>query len=305
MVAEAMVVRGASIRRVASQLGVTEGALRYRLQQRKTGPVRDGRAGKSTLVDGYEEAVEAILREYEDVRVTGSGRPAQARRVYEALAQDYEYRGSYRAVVRHLRRRYGLPPVRALRRVETPPGVQAQHDWFEEKVGVGGALCVLYFLVGVLSHSRARFCWVSRSCDQLAWSGSTISRRGWRAARGLRRAFRASEQFGLSNNSSQTVWSEPSKLATGRNTQPRRRGPRSSGPSRARPRWPRRAIDPSVVVVAVPTSRDKCARPAVPEEAVHPVRRKASTRSGACRPLGAKRRWSDQASLGRVDFGRA
>jgi transposase len=169
MVAEAMVVRGASIRKVASQLGVTEGALRYRLQQRKSGPVQDGRAGKPTLVDGYEEAVESILREYEDVRVTGRGRPAQARCVYEALTRDYGYRGSYRAVVRHLRRRYGLPPVRALRRVETPPGVQAQHDWFEEKVGVGGAGCVLYFLVGVLSHSRARFCWVSRSCDQLAW----------------------------------------------------------------------------------------------------------------------------------------
>jgi transposase len=169
MVAQAMVGRGTSVRRVAQQMGVTEGALRYRLKKRTQGEQPDGRAKKATSVDGYEEAVEAILERLGDARVSGEGRPAQARLVYEALARDHGFRGSYRSVVRHLARRYGKPAVRALRRVETPPGVQAQHDWWEERVEVGGVRVLLYFLVGVLSHSRARFCWVSRGCDQLAW----------------------------------------------------------------------------------------------------------------------------------------
>lgn len=170
MVAQAMVGRGTSVRRVAKQMGVTEGALRYRLKKRAAGEAADGRAKKATALDGYEDAVEAILERLGDTRVSGGeGRPAQARLVYEALARDHAFRGSYRSVVRHLARRYGKPRVRALRRVETPPGVQAQHDWWEEWVRVGGVRVLLYFLVGVLSHSRARFCWVSRACDQLAW----------------------------------------------------------------------------------------------------------------------------------------
>jgi len=83
--------------------------------------------------------------------------------------RDHKYRGSYRAVVRHLGRRYGTPKVRALRRVETPPGVQAQHDWFEIRVPVGAKRRKVQALVGTLSHSRARFCWVSRDQSQLAW----------------------------------------------------------------------------------------------------------------------------------------
>ena len=170
MAAQAMVARGTSVRRVARQMGVTEGALRYRLKKRAQAEQPDGRSRKATSLDGYAEAVHAILERLGDARVSdGQGRPVQARLVYEALARDHGYAGSYRAVVRHLARRYGKPRVRALRRVETPAGVQAQHDWWEERVVVGGVRVLLYFLVGVLSHSRARFCWVSRGCDQLAW----------------------------------------------------------------------------------------------------------------------------------------
>lgn len=170
MVAQAMVSRGTSMRQVAQQMGMTEGALRYRLKKRTQGEQPDGRAKKATSVDGYEEAVQVILERLGDARVSGGeGRPAQARLVYEALARDHGFRGSYRSVVRHLGRRYGKPRVRALRRVETPAGVQAQHDWWEERVTVGRVRVLLYFLVGVLSHSRARFCWASPRCDQLAW----------------------------------------------------------------------------------------------------------------------------------------
>jgi transposase len=171
MAAEAMVVRGTSVRRVAEQMGVTEGALRYRLKRRAEGEKPDGRARKSTSVDGFEGAIDAVLERLGDRRLQGEddARPVQVRLVYEALVRDYDYPGSYKAVARYLSRRFGKARIRALRRVETPPGVQAQHDWFEERVWLGGACVVLYFLVGVLSSSRARFCWASRQCDQLAW----------------------------------------------------------------------------------------------------------------------------------------
>ncbi len=72
-------------------------------------------------------------------------------------------------MVRYLRRKYGTPKVRALRRVETPAGVQAQHDWFEVRTPIGRRRERLQVLTGTLSHSRARFSWVSRDQTQLAW----------------------------------------------------------------------------------------------------------------------------------------
>lgn len=175
MVASHMVQQGTSIRQVARQMGVSEGALRYRLRQRAEAPRSDGRVGQPTATDGYEEAVRAILEGADDARVTGRGRPMQAQRVYETLVRDYGYGGSYQGVVRHLRRAFGVPRRRALRRVETPPGVQAQHDWFAVGTTVAGERVQLPVLVGTLSHSRARFVWVSRTADQLAWQSGHLA----------------------------------------------------------------------------------------------------------------------------------
>jgi transposase len=171
MVAKGMKERGTSVRQLAKQLEVTEGALRYRLKKlEEEGPeAPDGRATQATALDGYEEAVRRVQERLEDGRLTGEGRPCQVRQIYDVLVRDYGYRGSYKAVVRHLNRRYGKPKMRALRRVETPPGVQAQHDWFEVRVPIGRKRRRIQALVGTLSHSRARFCWVSRDQSQLAW----------------------------------------------------------------------------------------------------------------------------------------
>jgi transposase len=176
MVSEQMVQKDVSIRQIARQLGVTEGALRYHFRKRAEGrDGEDGRREQPTAVDGFEEAIDAILERLECRRVTGEGRPAQARTVYELLGRDYGYSGSYRGVVRHLRRRYGVPPVRAYRRVETPPGVQAQHDWFEAYTRIRGQETEVQALVGTLSHSRGRFCWVSRNATQLAWHAGHLA----------------------------------------------------------------------------------------------------------------------------------
>lgn len=168
MVAKEMKDRGASVRQLARQLGVSEGALRYRLKRAGESGV-DGRAQQPTALDGYEEIVEAVQQQLGDGRLTGEGRPCQVRAIYEILVRDHRYTGSYQAVVRHLRRRHGQPWIRALRRVETPPGVQAQHDWFEEPVPIGTKKRRLHFLVGALSSSRARFTWASPDQGQLAW----------------------------------------------------------------------------------------------------------------------------------------
>ena len=161
--------RGASVRGLARDLGVTEGAVRYRLKQLGASGRPDGRRRKPTALDGYEEAVGAIQKRLGDGRLTGEGRPCQVRLIYEVLVRDHGYAGSYQAVVRYLRRKHGPPRVRAIRRVETPPGVQAQHDWFEERVPIGTRRVELGLLLGTLSYSRARFCWPSEDQTQLSW----------------------------------------------------------------------------------------------------------------------------------------
>lgn len=167
MVSQGMKERGTSLRQIAKQMGVTEGALRYRLKA--VGRRSDGRAEQRTALDEHEEAVLAIQQRLGDGRLTGEGRPSQARQIYEALIRDHGYRGSYQAVVRYLGRLYGKPKARAVRRVETPAGVQAQHDWFHTRAPIGAKTTELRALVGTLSHSRARFCWLSEDESQLAW----------------------------------------------------------------------------------------------------------------------------------------
>ncbi len=180
-VAKGMKERGTSVRQLAKQLGVTEGALRYRLAKARE-RTADGRAHQPTAMDGYEEAVVAIQERLNDGRLREDwGRPCQVREIYDALVREHGYRGSYQAVVRHLRRRHGRPKVRALRRVETPPGVQAQHDWFEVRVPIGGKRRKVQAFVGTLSHSRARLCWASWDQGQLAWHTGHLElfRRYW------------------------------------------------------------------------------------------------------------------------------
>ena len=166
---------GTSVRKLSLQVGVTEGALRYRLRQQRLGDRRDRRAEQPTAVDGYEEVVVEIQRALGDGRLTGVGRPVEAREIFELLCRDHGYRGSCQAVVRHLRRRYGVPRQRAYRRVETAPGVQAQHDWFELWVPLARKRRKLKVLLGTLSHSRAKFCWPSESDDLLSWQAGHLA----------------------------------------------------------------------------------------------------------------------------------
>jgi transposase len=51
--------------------------------------------------------------------------------LYAWLVAEHDYTGSLRSVERFVRAHYPRPRVRARRRVETPPGAQAQADWAE------------------------------------------------------------------------------------------------------------------------------------------------------------------------------
>jgi transposase len=156
-------------RAAASALGVTEGALRYRRRRLQSDgrPRRDRRADQPTACAGYEAAIAAVLEAL--APTAPADRPVSGPLVYEALVADHGYRGSYPALVRYLRRLRGVPPVRAVRRVETPPGMQAQHDWFTEPVELAGGRVSVYGLLGTLSHSRGSALWLGRRMTQLAW----------------------------------------------------------------------------------------------------------------------------------------
>ena len=168
MIAQEMIARDASIRDVAGKLGVDESTLRYRLKRPLDAP--DGRRERETALDGWADVVTGVLQRFGDARVrAGSTTRCPARVVFDVLVREFAFPGSYQAVRRHLHRTYGAAPVQAIRRVETPAGVQAQHDWFEWEGVVAAERCTLYGLIGTLSFSRATFVWVSRSMTQLAW----------------------------------------------------------------------------------------------------------------------------------------
>lgn len=168
MIAREMMARDTSQRAAAAHLGVDESTLRYRLSRAADAP--DGRRVRPSALDGWEDAVTAVLTGLGDGRVVPGGTErAQAQVVHAVLVREHRFPGSYQAVRRYLHRTYPAVPVQAQRRVETPAGVQAQHDWFEWPATIDGTRRSMYGLIGTLSHSRATFVWVSTSMSQLAW----------------------------------------------------------------------------------------------------------------------------------------
>jgi transposase len=162
--------RGRSQRQTAQLLGVSEGAVRYHLRRTRDGAV-DGRQKPSRIEQ--LDLVEAVAHWWLDqVEILGPQRPPSVQLLYEFLSAEYGYCGSYKSVRKFVRARYGRPPIRPFRRIETPPGAQSQSDWGEfRRVDLGDAdgPTTVYAFVMVLSHSRKEAVVWSRSMDQLAW----------------------------------------------------------------------------------------------------------------------------------------
>ena len=148
--------------------GCDESTVRYHLKRRAEG-AEDGRRRQPEAVGGYRERAEAWIEEQRE-RVASGSRPEAIRRLYEELV-DEGYEGSYKAVVRFVRRRMVRPVVRPVRRVEVRPGTLAQVDWGERKVWIEelGGPVRLYAFVMVLAASRRRAVVWSPSKDLVSW----------------------------------------------------------------------------------------------------------------------------------------
>jgi transposase len=154
--------QGHSQSAVARLLGVTEGAVRYHRKRRQAGSV-DGRTRQDFKVSPYAEAV-AHWREQQ------KGERINLAALHAWLRREHGYEGSLRSVQRYWIRTFPAPRIRARRRVETPPGAQAQVDWAEfRNVVLGHELVDLVALIVTLSWSRKRAIIWARSKDMLSW----------------------------------------------------------------------------------------------------------------------------------------
>lgn len=116
--------KGVPVRQIARQLDRNESTVRYHASKAAVPPREDGRRGKQTNCDRVASVIEAWIEN------RGSGhRPPNLRELYEDLVEHHQFKGSYKSVVRWVRKRWARPPIRTYRRVETPPGAQAQSDW--------------------------------------------------------------------------------------------------------------------------------------------------------------------------------
>jgi len=152
--------RGQSGRGIARLLDCAESTVRYHLQRQAEG-AEDGRE-KPQLAEGWREAIGMYME-------AGVG-PANLADLHEWLVAEHTYTGSLRSVQRYYAKHFPKPKRRARRRVETPPGAQAQADWAEwPRLSIGGRQVYAYDFHLRLSHSRygARV-WSPRK-DQLAW----------------------------------------------------------------------------------------------------------------------------------------
>jgi transposase len=155
-----------SNREIARLLEVSEGLVRYHRRRDREGAT-DGRARQAQAAaevsDAIAEYVVALTRD-------GVVGPVNLADLHDWLVTEHAYAGSLRSVQRYYRRRYPKPKRRARRRVETPPGAQAQADWAEwPRIWIGGRQVYAYEFHLRLSHSRmgARV-WSPRK-DQISW----------------------------------------------------------------------------------------------------------------------------------------
>lgn len=152
--AEVMVEGGHSVREMAREFGVDESTLRYRLERREKGAV-DGRKDKDEACAQHHDRIVAWMEMQED-RASRGLRPDSVKVLYDELAGQHKYAGTYKSVLRYIRRRCKPPKLRPKRRVEVVPGSQVQIDWGKHPLRIdelGGRVLVSGFVM-TLGHSR-------------------------------------------------------------------------------------------------------------------------------------------------------
>jgi transposase len=159
---------GQSNVQIAQTLGVSEGTVRYQL---RTADKPDGRRNKPYKAEPLAQVIAHwISSNQPDADPDRPQRPANVHVLHDWLCAEHDYQGSYRATLRFVRKHYPAPRLRPFRRVETPPGAQAQVDWGEfADLDIGEGPQKLYAFVMVLSHSRKAVLVWCRGMDQLNW----------------------------------------------------------------------------------------------------------------------------------------
>ena len=154
--------RGVPNRQIARQLDLTEGAVRYHLKRIEAGAT-DGRARQRRLA---AEVADAIAHWYDTVAAPNTAE------LHAWLVAEHNYSGSLRSVQRFVAEHYPQPARRTRRRVETPPGAQAQVDWGHfPGVIVGGRPVELSAFAMILSHSRMAAIRWADSQNLASWLG--------------------------------------------------------------------------------------------------------------------------------------
>jgi transposase len=143
---------GISNTEVAEKLGITEGAVRYRIKRQESG-AQDGRRHKFSSLNTYHEFIHTWIDDYKD----SSHRPT-LKALFNLLKGYHNYRASYDALRRYVRKHFPEFAKKGARiRIETPPGVLMQIDWKEDvavQLGAPGNWIKVHALVFSLSFSR-------------------------------------------------------------------------------------------------------------------------------------------------------
>jgi transposase len=159
--------QGHSQSAVARLLGVSEGTVRYHGKRAKSRAL-DGRSKQVSKASVVADAIEAWRSQQAEGRINLS-------LLHDWLCREHGYTGSLKSVQRHWKRTYPAPKIRARRRVETPPGAQAQVDWVEfPGVTLGREEVDLVALIVTLSWSRKRAVVWARGKDMLSWQSCQI-----------------------------------------------------------------------------------------------------------------------------------
>src|SRR4051795_11841226 len=120
MTIKTLAARGATNSHIARLLGVTEGAVRHHVARLQTGAL-DGRSRQEPKA----ACVGVAIDHWRQMQDEG---PINLAVLHAWLMSEHGYSGSLRSIQRYWARSYPAPAVRARRRVETPPGAQAQVD---------------------------------------------------------------------------------------------------------------------------------------------------------------------------------
>lgn len=146
MTIKTLAQKGVSKRAIARQLKLSEGTVRYHLKRMDSG-ASDGRARQRQSAEAVAEAIAHWHRSEHSVENTAA--------LHDWLVAEHGYSGSLRSVQRFVARHFPPPKRRTRRRIETPPGAQAQVDWAHfPNVIVGGERTEVSVFDLKLSYSR-------------------------------------------------------------------------------------------------------------------------------------------------------